>query len=330
MVIVVASLVAMPSELLAQPAAAATSTGADPQVPFIEGRALVRAERFAEAAEKFEASLAIRPTVGAWLNLGACHEKLGHYASAVAAFEGALKTAAAGDPRATEATKRAAQLRPLVSTLTVRVAAKMEGARVLVDGKPAAAGVALPVDGGDHEVSVSAPCHKTFETRVSVGLRGNAQELALALQPSDEPACAPATRSPGAEAPSPPRPLQPASPPSTWGPRHSLAVIAGAGGIVALGVGTVFGILAADKKSELDAACNPYPTGCPPARKTELTDLYRSADGSARVSTAAFVTGAVFVVAAAALYVTAPSSKTSTATATSSLRITTTGAAIAF
>src|SRR4051812_40434609 len=104
----VGCVLAMSSRVRAEPPAP-DKTEANPAVPFDQGRALMKAGRYAEAGRRFQESLQIRRSAGALLNLGDCYEKLGRYASAVEAFEGAqaLSEEAGETGRAGEARGRA-------------------------------------------------------------------------------------------------------------------------------------------------------------------------------------------------------------------------------
>jgi hypothetical protein len=273
---------------------------ADPHVPFDEGRALIRDGRYAEALKKFEQSAAIVETPGALLNIGDCEVKLGRYASAVVAFGRAAELAsAAGQPeRTTEAHDREASVRPLVSTLAVRVDGAVDGIAITVDGRAAANGTPANIDGGEHVVHVSAPCRLDVELRVTVGIRSDARTVKVTLP--EDPACGPPR--PHVEAPADaaaPRPFP------------TLAVVSGAVGVVALGLGVGFGLDAAGKKSDLESACTSYPSGCPAARRSELDATANAADRSATISTIGFAAGVAFVATGVVLYLVGrPATKT--------------------
>ena len=103
--------------------------------------------------------------------------------------------------------------------------------------------------------------------------------------------------------PGPPRPEQPET--SAWGTQHTLAVVAASGGVVALGVGTVFALKAASTQSDADAKCTS--AGCSPEGKILLADAGTSAD----VATVTFVVGAALVATGAVLWLTSPSLRAS-------------------
>lgn len=280
------------------------SEAVDAKVPFEAGRALVRAGRFAEAIREFEASIAIKPTVGAYLNLGDCNEKIGHYVSAMAAFERAAVVAEANGEttRAAEARGRGEGLKPATSSIVLLPGAGLESATFLVDGQPVDARAPRLIDGGEHTVLVRMPCRLEHQMRVNVGVRADARVVPLAASLlRDDPSCAPAPVAPSG----PPRPvLEPASRPTT------LAIVLGASGLALLGIGTAFAIDVAGKKSDLDSACTSYPRGCPAARKSDLDDIASSADRSATFATIGVVAGVALLGTAVALHLFAKPART--------------------
>jgi tetratricopeptide (TPR) repeat protein len=137
---------------------------------FREGRELVRAGRFAEAAVKFKESIDIHEVPSAVLNLADCYEKLGRYASAQRAFR---RVEAIGDrDRAVEAKRRADALAPSVPIVVVQVERPAAGLVVRVDDANADPGVPLPVDSGDHKISARGTCKEPFETTIHMPPRG--------------------------------------------------------------------------------------------------------------------------------------------------------------
>ncbi len=264
---------------------------------FLQGRELVRAGRFAEAILKFEASLRAEETASALLNLADCHEKLGHYASAVRVFR---RIESRGDPdRAAEAKRRADALEPSVPTLVIRAPSATADVEVRLDGDvvaPGTLGTAMPLDSGEHRVVASAHCKRPFDTRVKIPPAGGKTELVVPLL-AEDPACQTKTRSP-----------PPEEPPST--PWRTIGVITGATGLATVGVGSVFGVIALGHETDLTNACTSYPNGCPPSRRDEIEGTYDDARSSATVANVAFVTGALLIVAGAALYLLAPKTTT--------------------
>src|SRR4051812_40839778 len=80
---------------------------------FVEGRVLLHEGRCDAAVVKFRESIAIEPTVGAYLNLGDCEERREHLADSQRAFEQAAALSGPADPiRTAEARRRAERLSP--------------------------------------------------------------------------------------------------------------------------------------------------------------------------------------------------------------------------
>jgi hypothetical protein len=283
------------------PARASPDSSADPQLPFDEGRALMRAGRFAEAAQKFEESLAIRGTTGAWLNLGDCLEKLGRYASAVERFEQARAlSAGAGDTvRAEEARARAEALRPIVSRVVVRDPA-VPGRTVLLDGRSVSTGQPIAVDGGNHRVTVTAPCRTTFELTVAIGIRGDTREIKPVLAPREDPACPTSAAHEDAGS-------------SWWTPRHWAVVGFAAAGTVALVLGGVEGLGAVSSKNDLHTLCPSYPHQCPASAQPLIDDAEATAEKRARSATVSLVAAGVLLAGAAVLLLTEPKASTAAA-----------------
>lgn len=275
------------------------SAGAAPreaQERFEEGRALVRAGKTEEAIPKFLASIAAEPTAGAVLNLADCYEKVGKLKSAHARFKQAYEMSKEADPfRANEARKRAELLEPRLSTVTLLPPARPESTSAWIDGEPVPRdtwGKPRPFDGGKHELVVQDVAGKRRSATIEVPVSGARLTVPLDVGGDD-----------GAKvAPPPPKPEGPLPPPpSDGGETRTIAIVTGATGLVALGVGAVTGIIALGAKSDLDAACPAYPQ-CPPARRAELVDTDDRARTMGTVSTITIIAGAVLVVTGGVLW----------------------------
>ena len=108
--------------------ASAQGTAADKALAeslFDRGLTLMRQGQFAEACAQLEQSEAIERGIGTMLYLGECYEKLGRTASAWATFREAASAARAEGQtdRAKAGNTRADRLEPLLSKLSVNVAA---------------------------------------------------------------------------------------------------------------------------------------------------------------------------------------------------------------
>lgn len=296
----------------AQPAGRDTAAA---EAAFAEARALIRQGQYAEACPKLEASFTLDPALGTLLNLSDCFERTGRTASAWVRYREAAAMAVQQGHREREAIARGriAALEPGLCRLVVRTAhgPNLEVMRDGVVVERAAIGLPVPVDPGAHVVTANAPGASPFTARLEV--RPPEKNGACALTVVDIPttlegeqAGAPPQLARAAEsAPGPPRAEGP--PASGWGTPHTLAVVAASGGLVAIGVGTFFGLRAASTQRDADAKCTS--AGCTPEGKSLLSDAGASAD----VSTITFVIGAALVATGAVLWFTSPSLRTTAA-----------------
>jgi hypothetical protein len=253
-----------------QPAAGKTA-----EALFDEARALMQKEQYAEACKKFEESQALDPASGTMLNLADCYAKRQLIASAWQMFTDAgVAARAEGDSdRAAEADRRAANIEPNVSRLTITVTNPPRGFVLRRDGKtvePAAYGNAVAVDPGEHVIEADAPGHVKWTQRTRISLtRSDRQIVVPALEPVQKSA--------------PPKP-----PPEGDGP-NSLVVagsVLGALGLAGIGVGIGFGVHASAQWDDALTLC-PTKQGC----STDAVELGSDAGTSADVSTAAFFAG---------------------------------------
>ena len=132
-----------------------------------EGQALMKAGRYAEACQKFEASQATAPSGGAVLNLGECNDKSGKPAEALPYFERAADLAhAAGNAKIESyARGRADETRTKVALVTID-ARPVAGEEVSLDGVVVNLqdwAKQKPVSPGDHKLAAHAPNHAPFE-----------------------------------------------------------------------------------------------------------------------------------------------------------------------
>jgi hypothetical protein len=195
-----------------------------------------------------------------------------------------------------DAKKELAALAPQVPWVIVMIDGPKDPRDVRVkldreDVPPAAIGVRRAIDPGEHTIRAEAKGFVTAEKKFTVAV-GMTETVDLSLAPA--PLVAHAKD-----------PAQPEAPASGGLFPHQYAV-----GIVALGigsaglvVGTVTGLLALDKHSDLEAAgCNDV--GCPSAQR-EALDSYHTLG---TLSTVGFIAGGVGAAAGIVLLVTAPKS----------------------
>lgn len=296
----VASLVA----LEAQPAAAADSVvrpteSADRS--FEQGKALLKDKRYTDACPKFEESQREDPASGTLLALAYCQELSGLLATSWTNYLAAAQLAEReGQPeRQTAARERAAALANRVSRLTVVVPAELlslPGFHLLRDGiefERASMGVPVPTDGGSHAFLATAPGRVPWSSTVTLLPEHDQKTLVLPVL--------------DARAESSPEPHAAAMPPlnadrqasSSSDVRLKQATLAlGGAALVAVGVGTAFGLSARSKNDASNADGHCDSSGC----DSRGIELRHSAQSAARVSTWAFVAGGALAATAVTLY----------------------------
>ena len=215
------------------------------------------------------ASLVQAPTIA--LMRARSFRQLGRWVEAMDAYEIAQRmptrdTNPAFAEAATTAAQEAAALRPKLPRLNLRVegSAKPGEAEVLLDSRKfplALLGVDTPLDPGEHQLEVRAKGQAPIVRQVALE-EGEREEVLITLQPPPRPApLAPPPATPVRS--QPPRPEETRAQPLA----ETLSWAAIGIGAVSLGTGIVTGIVALDKKSELDEVCRP---GCPRDKRDDI------------------------------------------------------------
>ena len=143
---------------------------------FREGRAAMKGEDYATAADKLAASQELDPSAGTQLNLAICEAELGQLGRAWKHLQAVLEGLAADDPRRPIAQQRAEAIESDVPWLGIRVeTGEQEGTEVYLDGRrvpDAELGKPMPVDPGKHRVVVrSALGTRTRDVHLEQGVR---------------------------------------------------------------------------------------------------------------------------------------------------------------
>lgn len=299
------ALLGLPGVARAQ--AAGTDHRAAAEALFSEGRSLSAKGRFAEACPKFEASQQLDPGLGTMLNLAECYEKVGRTASAWTEYRDAipLARAAGSKVRLDLATTRAAALESRLSTLTIRApsAHSTPGLEIRRDGAPvlqAELGSAIPVDPGSHTLEATAPGKQAWAITVQVG--ADSPRVTIDVPTLADTAKANAVAPVAATAPKPDEP----APKAGGSTQRTVAVVVGSVGVVGLGLGTVFGLMAKGSLSDAKGQCSSYPSDC----SSQGVELNSTANSQATVATVAFIAGGAALATGAVLWFTAgPSEK---------------------
>ncbi|XYH98827.1 hypothetical protein ACMHYB_03430 [Sorangium sp. So ce1128] len=316
-----ASAVLASAALLAPASAAAQDAGGDPtlaQTLFEEGRRLMEAKQYAEACPKLAESQRLRRGTGTLLNLALCNEALGRTATAWGQFKEALFASKKEGNAAREAfaQEHISALEPRLSKIQLN-AETTPGLLIRVDGHdiPAAAlGTPIPIDPGSHEVEATASGYAVWSTTVQVGENADLKTIAIPkLQPAP---AAGGTAGPQGPASGGGAVSGGGGAGGGGGLRTAGFVIGGAGAAV-LGVGAVFGILAAGQASDAEDD----PTLCPdkrcsPRGRKEID----AAETKALVSTIGIGVGVAALGAGAILVLTSGPSNTEAARAAAARR----------
>jgi hypothetical protein len=212
------------------------------QALFDEGKRLNDQGKAHEACLKFAASQREEPALGTLLRLAICDEEDGKKAKAWAEFRDAAAQAERRQEkeRASFAKGRASALEGNLHWITVTMAAPPPDLRLKLDGgdvDAALLGTPLALDPGDHSFEASAHGKRTWACRLSVAPRPGREWLDVPSlvdeRPRDE------------------RPRQETSPlasspglPDHSATKQTVAFVAGATGIVLLGVATALQVTA--------------------------------------------------------------------------------------
>jgi len=279
---------------------------------FNAAKALTDAGQFSDACAKFAESKRLAPGLGVSMYLADCYEHIGRTASAWTEFRAAEGLARArNDKRADVARQHAQALEPKLDRLTIEVAPSLPrtGLSILRDGLPVSTeelGLAVPVDPGDHAVTVSAPGHaqRTFNAHLgpespNATVKVDSLGDAAGAAPVPPPVATPAPNPQPAPAPAPDAP--PASGDSGQTMR-TVGIVGMSVGGVGLGLGAVFGLLA---KSALDKSNNGPCNASDHCTDAGLSDR-QDASNKATLSTVMFVAGGVIGAAGVVLYLVAP------------------------
>jgi hypothetical protein len=198
----------------------------------------------------------------------------------------------------------------------------LAGVKVTVDGAGAPMvldGRSITLDPGTHlfklETPGQAPVEKSFV--LAEKQKDRREVVTIGAAPLPAPVSVPASTAP--------TPMPAAPPPedtgSSWSTQKTLAIVAGGVGVVGLGLGTVFGLMASSKWSSAQSDCG---SGCGASAPAQGEKSDATTD--ATVSTVGFVVGGAGMVGAAVLWFTAPSGRGAPATGTRVKVIPTVGA----
>jgi tetratricopeptide (TPR) repeat protein len=308
---------------------------------FKEARDLAKANRWAEACPKFEASLHYEPVLGTRLNLATCYEHVGKLASAWGIYRESIDLARKANDakRRAYAQNHADALEPRLAKLVISAPATQPAGFVVTrDGTPIdgnALGIALYVDAGPHEISASAPDFEAFRHTVTLN-DGNTETVEIPMLPVI-PTPAPEVPKPVLEvskrAPEVPKrgiedhaamtePMIAASPPHKSAAivptiesapaapvpstRKYIGICVGAAGVAATGIGLLFGAKASSANREAKSLCGADLVCSSSADYEKDQQLLGDAHSNATISTVLVAAGGAAAVAGAIVFLTAP------------------------
>jgi hypothetical protein len=257
---------------------------------FRQGRTASEKNDFSTACAKFRESNRLDPAVGTVFNIADCEEKLGRLATSWTLFQEVVQRLPADDNRRAIAERRARTLEPRVPKLSIHLGHSDRSAvTVRRDGVSlgsASLDTALPVDPGEHVVTVDAPGTQSaeFRTRVAEGQQATLEVTIGAPLPA-------------ADRTGPSGQTSLATP---SGANHTAAYVVGGVGVAGLLTGAIAGVLVLSHKSTVNSECNGKE--CSQAG----IDAAHSGKTLGLVSSIGFVTGAVGLGAATYLFLAAP------------------------
>jgi hypothetical protein len=310
--------------LWAAPAEAQTSSAdiAAAQALFDAGKQAMSRHDYAVACPKLAESFRLDPAGGTAFALALCHEADGKTASAWADFNQALAIARRDHrtERETAAQEHIAALEKRLVKLNIVVKEDVPSLEIRRDGSPvgrAQWGTAVPVDPGTHAFEARADKKKPLRLDVATGAEGSTVDVVIpplvddtsaATPPPPPPPTATATQSAQPPPPPPPngnqmkQPPPPETPPEQADSRRTWVYVAGGIGVAGLATGTVTGLIGMAKWSDAHKAC-------PNNTCTKASDQSNGKEAGtfADVASVGFIVGGVGVIAATALFLTAPS-----------------------
>jgi hypothetical protein len=304
----IASLAFLVMALGASPARAQAQDQAAARALFNDAHDLMSQGKFDQACPKLEAASKLYAGSGVLLNLGDCYEHLGRTASAWNEFGEAVSAAertGRADDQA-EAKRRQAALDPKLSKIVIHVAKVSPGLVVKRDGTaldPAAWGIAIPVDPGEHNVTAEGAGRAPWSTTVNMADPGKTVTVDVP-ESAQGPAVSPVVASVPLPSPPPQAPASVAPPAETpsggstsyWTGRRVGGVVAAGAGVVGLGVGGILGLVAKSKFSSAEKESST-------SRVTDSSSAVSLGD----VATGVVIGGAVVTAAGLMVWLTAPS-----------------------
>lgn len=265
---------------------------------FEEARGLVAEGKVEQACPKFKGSYDLDPGAGSAFHLADCYEKTGKIASAWVLFlEVAVLMRDAGDrEKEAAARQRANTLAPRLSRLNIQVPKEhvVDGLTVVRDGEKvnsASWNTPLPVDPGEHTVTVSAPGREAWTTVVIIEGEGVTEKTVVPQLPAQSPAAPTTSSAVSTDAAVDSGGLE---------GQKMTGLIVGGSGLLVFGVGTFLGFRAKSSYDDSEAFCNGN------VCTQQGLDIRSDARSDANVATIVGGLGLAAMVGGAVMYFTAP------------------------
>jgi PEGA domain len=225
---------------------------ADAKKHYGDGVTKYTAGDFAGALVDFQAADGVKQTPQTARYIGLCLDKLGRFDEALTAYNRFLgdvpaKMAAQGD----EIKARVAAIQQLPGKL--HVTSDPAASAFSIDGKPAASPTPTDVDipPGHHTLHFSAAGHDPVDKDVDVTYASRQDVNATLPVSAPPPPPVAIVSAPPPPAAVPPPPITPPPPPAPHS--NTAAWITGGAAVVAVGVGTAFGVMALNDKSNFNS-----------------------------------------------------------------------------
>ncbi len=278
---------------------------------FKEARRYIESGDCARALGHLERSIAREPSVGGRMSIAECLDASDPTKAWRSLADAALLAYTNHDDRLSQAEARMIALERRVGTFHLGLSPadlSRPGLDVRVDSRPIdrfhlRRGI-VAVESGEHLVEASAADRGTFTAKVRAPVPGASMLVPIEL-PERAPLSSVAPVVPVVVGPARPDPSDEARV-----TRRTIGFTLGAVGIVGLGVGAAFGIVALGRAADLDAACGGDRARCtrPPSSVSTLRD---SGTTAATASTISFIAGGVALATGAALVFLSPSASAS-------------------
>lgn len=285
---------------------------------FNRGLADMKAGKYETGCKAIAESHRLDPHPGTLFTLAVCERRSGHIATASARYGEYLALydrlpadqKASQAARAKEATAQRAALGPQVPQLFLELPADAPATTVVsrngVALAPAALGMELPVDPGEHVLTTQAAGGPVWEQRIALG-KGEKKKLTLEVKPPPPPESPPQKIEPLPPKAAPPQMAGPALEPPVEGPSGQRvgAIVVGSAGVIGLVLGGVMGGLTLQRKGVIADNCMDRVNMTSLCNQTGL-DATESGKALALGSTLGFSVGALALGTAAVLFFTEP------------------------